>query len=573
MKTMTSHVAPITQAPSRLAAVIASIRHTAAVVSTKTTRPEFRQSFGNELSPIGGQCRWVIKGYALELWQDLTRRVDELLHEKQGVIYRRFSKRDQPITRHCWMLGPSMDCAHPTAVILCNESVLLKRIMRIILEHNFLGEKGFDLKGIPACNVRLLWDPDAVTPLKNPTISYTGRSSEAKGHDPDKYPCFICSSGMIHHDSGRSATLGGVLQVDGTTFGLTAGHILNNALAPQVNTINNQNIVLYGSDWALESPNESEDEDCFGQELEENEPTNREERSPQYVHEAVYDSRQSVRGHPLITASGKGKNIHHVMAVFQFQSTGILGPSSYGQSLRIVAASGHDRSHSGQGSDWALLELPDTLQNKANAVDDYDGYIVQDIEVDLTQGRVILLTRRGQISCIGAGSASSIMLPGSEIFMDVWSLCSEEVLEPGDCGSWAIDESSNKLLGLVVADCNTTGEVFIIPAKAVFADIKLSLPAREVRLPRYHPKHPRAPTDLPESTAHQSSVEKKDIYQPANDLTRAKRLNLPEDEVPIKDIPEELESSWKSSRLGESWQNTGEISYPVCISIIRVLIS
>ena len=116
------------------------------------------------------------------------------------------------------------------------------------------------------------------------------------------------------------------------------------------------------------------------------------------------------------------------MAVFQPLSTGIVGPSSYGQSLRIVAASGYDRSHSGQGSDWALLELPDTLQNKANAVDDYDGYIVQDIEVDLTQGRVILLTRRGQINCIGAGSASSIMLPGSEIFMDVWSLCSEEVL-------------------------------------------------------------------------------------------------------------------------------------------------
>ena len=294
---MTSHVTPITQAPPRLAAVIASIRHTAAVASTKTTRPEFCQSFGNELSPIGARCRWVIKGYALKLWQDLSRRVDELLHEKQGVIYKRFSKRDQPITRHCWMLGPSMDCAHPTAVILCNESVLLKRIMRIILEHNFLGDQGFDLKGIPACNVRLLWD--AVTPLNDPTTSYTGPSSEAKGHDPDEYSCFICSSGLIHHDSGRSATLGGVLEVEGTTFGLTAGHVLNDALAPQVNTIDNQDIILYDSDWALESPNESEEEDSFGQELEENEPSDREERLQQYVHEAVYHSRQSVRGPPL----------------------------------------------------------------------------------------------------------------------------------------------------------------------------------------------------------------------------------------------------------------------------------
>lgn len=130
----------------------------------------------------------------------------------------------------------------------------------------------------------------------------------------------------------------------------------------------------------------------------------------------------------LKAVPGEDKSISHVMAVFQFQSTGILGPSPYVQSLRIVAASVQDSSHSRHACDWALLELPETLQNKANAVNNHDGYIVQDIEVDPPQGRVTLITRRGAIDCIGAGSASSIKLPGSEKFMDVWSLCSEDVL-------------------------------------------------------------------------------------------------------------------------------------------------
>lgn len=399
MKTMTSRVTSIIQTPSRLSAGIASIRQRVAVASTKPTQPEFCQSFGHTLSDIGGQCRWEIIGFALDLWlQDLSRRVDELLHENQGVIFKRFSIRAVVISRHCWMLGSSMDSAHPTAVICCSEPLLLKRIMRIILQHKFLGEKGFDLKGIPACDVRLLGD--AITPLQISTTPSISQRPQATGYNPLLQDLYIdWGAGLIIHGSGRSNTLGGVIEVDGTTFGLTAGHVLNDGPAPQINTNNNQDLVVYDSDWALESPSESEEDYTFDQEPEENELSDCEEQSVQYIMETAYAKIRVPGLYPRV------------------------------QSVRIVAASVQDISGSQQACDWVLIELPDVLQNNSNAFKNiYDGQIVHDIEIDPPRGRVMLLTRRGQIDCVGAGSASSIKPLGSENFIDVWSLYSDDVL-------------------------------------------------------------------------------------------------------------------------------------------------
>ena len=544
MSTMTSRVTSIMQTPSRLSAGIASIRQRVAVASTKSTQPEFCQSFGGQLSDIGGQCRWEIVGYALYQWlQDLSRRIDELLHENQGVIFKRFSIRAVVISRHCWMLGPSRDCAHPTAVICCSERILLKRIMRVILQHNFLGEKGFELKGIPACDVRLLMDPMA--PLQSPTIPYIGRKPQETGYDYDEDPWLVCGAGLVLHDSGRSTTLGGVLEVDGTTFGLTSGHVLNDALAPQVNTTNKQEIVLCDSDWALESPNESEEEFYFGQDLEDNELHDSEGQSVQYIHQTV--------------------------------SADIPGLKPRVQSLRILAASVQDSNRSQQACDWVLIELPEGLQNKINTTGGDENLIVHDIEVDPQERLVRLLTRRGPIHCDGAGSASSIKLLGSEVFIDVWSLYSDvvpgniflktiafykdanDVQEPGDSGSWAIDSMSKKLLGMVIADCKTTGEIFIMPAKAIFADLKLRLQASEVRLPRGRPYHPHIPNELVAPTAGYLSMEK----QASSHSERNFNISSAADEKTSKDTRKALNSSRYASSSSRPEPDTSRIGHQV----------
>lgn len=56
--------------------------------------------------------------------------------------------------------------------------------------------------------------------------------------------------------------------------------------------------------------------------------------------------------------------------------------------------------------------------------------------------------------------------------------------DSGDSGSWVISPSNNKLLGVIIADGSKTEEAFVVPAKAIFADIQAGLGAKEVRLPR-----------------------------------------------------------------------------------------
>ena len=167
---MTSILSPISKSPSRFSAGIAAVKHKAAVISSKGTAPKFCHSFGDQLSDLGGQCRWTITQQALDVWlYDLSFRIDEVLRENEGAIYKKICIRDTAISRHCWMLGPTKDCAHPTAVICCDKTILLKRIMRIILKQDFLREKGFVLKGMAACVVRHLGA--TITPPITPSPS------------------------------------------------------------------------------------------------------------------------------------------------------------------------------------------------------------------------------------------------------------------------------------------------------------------------------------------------------------------------------------------------------------------
>lgn len=149
------------------------------------------------------------------------------------------------------------------------------------------------------------------------------------------------------------------------------------------------------------------------------------------------------------------------------------------------------------------------------------------------------------------------------------------VQEPGDSGSWAIDKMSNKLLGMLVGDCNITGEVFIMPAKTIFADIRLRLQASEVGLPSYRPNHSPKSMEIPAPTADHSSTIKQTKSQlaqqsfpsasAANVPTHPERRALTRDEEPMKDIPKAFESPWKFSRLVESTLDIGGDSREVRI--------
>ena len=81
------------------------------VIGPEPTDQQYLDSFAEQLSDLGGRSRWALAGSALTTWEGedpkdgLRRRIDELVDEHEGEIYKGRSVRCDATTRHCWMLG------------------------------------------------------------------------------------------------------------------------------------------------------------------------------------------------------------------------------------------------------------------------------------------------------------------------------------------------------------------------------------------------------------------------------------------------------------------------------------
>ncbi len=160
---MSSELASITSSEYQKLGIrdkIIALKHRAAFAANVPTDPAFENSFGDQLSDVDGRRRWVLVGLALQKWhKDLRDRVGEVLRENEGEIYKGRSIRGTATLRHCWMMGYDRTCAHPTVIISCDQSSVLKRTMRAISQHGVLKAEKFALKGVPFCDLKLRTEP------------------------------------------------------------------------------------------------------------------------------------------------------------------------------------------------------------------------------------------------------------------------------------------------------------------------------------------------------------------------------------------------------------------------------
>jgi len=142
------------------------------------------------------------------------------------------------------MMGHSRNCAYPTVVISCQSPTILRRSMRAILKGEFLDNHGFRLKGLSPCDLTLL----AMVDGHQVRIAGVGHGDELG------IPRSLCGAEVVVSGSNRLATIGGVITVDGTYYGLTVAH----AFTEDIVQTEQQEIVetdtqLYDSDWAYDS--------------------------------------------------------------------------------------------------------------------------------------------------------------------------------------------------------------------------------------------------------------------------------------------------------------------------------
>ena len=307
------------------------------VVGPEPTDQQYLDSFAEQLSDLDDRCRWALAGSALKAWEGedptdgLRRRIDELVDEHEGEIYKGRSVRCDATTRHCWMLGSDKAYARPTVVICHSDKAILKKTMRVILRSKILKLKGFELRGCD-CDLELLTVSTKVALVHH--VEELGQG----------LPISLCGAEIEVKNPTRSATLGGVLILDGTYYGVTVAHAFMESRQSSKEKLSRPTIVrLYDSDWAeLSSEDASVDHDSAKR---------RETKSPTPV-STIHNERS-----------------HQPMAC-AIRSDRLLVPDDLGYCLVAEISSQNPLRHTDDSTyddvDWALIKISNPIYHGMN---------------------------------------------------------------------------------------------------------------------------------------------------------------------------------------------------------------
>ena len=363
--------------------------------------PRYPDSFDAEISKFGMHKRWVLGGSALRVWEDdLRSRIQELIRENEGEIYNGHGLREAT-TYHCWMLGRDQPSAKPTVVIAHGVRRILRRTMRVIDKHKILKKRGFELRGCPNCDLQLLTDASSA----QLTQHVDGASLNL--------PLSLCGAEVAVGNPARYATLGGILTVAEELYAITVAHVFTEKVKVQTqNAVSDSNLILYDIDWA-----NSSSEDCSSEhDSSEGDRSDEDDAASAGVSRSTTLGMGRLRGLPPFDHSSH----EHAIQMGEFPLSRLSSESPF----REINDNPYD------GMDWALLNVPRPWYHCVNGAprNDSSWLHFEQIQEGAPSGPVLIITRKGIVSGIGAGTASSIKLKGSSTYRNVWSVQSDHPL-------------------------------------------------------------------------------------------------------------------------------------------------
>ena len=363
--------------------------------------PTYPDSFDKEISKFGIYKRWILGGSALRVWEDdLRSRVQELIRENVGEIYNGHGLREAT-TYHCWMLGRDQHSAKPTVVIAHGVRRILKRTMRVIDKHEILKKRGFDLRGCPNCDLQLL------------TAATSAQMTQHVDGASLNLPLSLCGVEVAVGNPARYATLGGILAVAEELYAVTVAHVFTERVHIETrNAVPDSNLILYDMDWA-----NSSSEDCsLEYDSSEGDRSDEEDATNAGVSRPTTLGMGRLRGLPPFDHS----NHEYAIEMGEFPLFKLSSESPF-QNI-------NDNPY--DGMDWALLNVPSPWHHCVNGAprNDTSWLHFEKIREDGPNGPVLIVTRKGIVNGVGAGTASSIKLKGSSTYRNVWSVQSDHPL-------------------------------------------------------------------------------------------------------------------------------------------------
>ena len=509
-----------------------ALKQKAALATGDPTNPAFADSFGDQLSDLDGRRRWLLEGLARQKWNvDLKSRVGEILRANEGEIHKGRALQRTATVSHCWMLGYDETRAHPTVVISCNQSAILKKTMRIISQHGVLKEAKFVLKGIPFCDLRYRMDPGNDVSDRDEDMNDKASDTQdnadndlirtlvlepSNNHNGLRDQTVIDRDQEHYHRSPRNQALDNPekLSEDGSKEKsvIEEGMLMRYDMeSPEPDSpplrVGAEEItvpatgrlttlggfilvddVCFGL-TAAHAFTEEDDDDRFGKRS-----ISEYESVPQlydsdWANEDSSDGDDTDIGLRSPSDLLPGKKLQRARR--RYVADGRKYKSETGEVRRITASS---RNFSADGLDWALCELGELGKYAINGVylppelriDERREYLLfKKLKTTPPLGRILVATKRGVIPGYGTGSDTSIRLGRDDELRHVWSIQLEESLSPGDSGSWVVDATSGDVYGVIIAGSTGLREEYLVPAVDIGQDIRRVMRADVVRLPNW----------------------------------------------------------------------------------------
>lgn len=225
-----------------------------------------------------------------------------------------------------------------------------------------------------------------------------------------KHPCGAPIHVMVDKSASltREATLGGVLFINGQTYGLTVAHaFLPSIQAPEISSESETNDEFCFDDDDDEGNSEMNTRAVLYTAQKEMESFRRTQYKDQRAERSATSSKPTV--YPLATSSAFG--------TLQKGPTTNLG--------RLCKAStGH-----GGGLDWAVILIGDEQYRKSNVIRTPEVIIIDEVASDSPKDvKVLAVTPHGHIRGSISGTPYYLKISGSGCFEECWTACLDETI-------------------------------------------------------------------------------------------------------------------------------------------------
>lgn len=218
------------------------------------TKQEYQNSFGTfsrTVGPFGRWTLWNVIDTVNQIWSELQIQIVALLEAKASEIHppRRYrGPKDPSHALRCYMVGLDQAHASPHVAVICGQKWFCTQVRDIVLISGLLQERGWagflKLQGeirqpggtSPTLHALGQISSDRTSPYESlPKVTYAAKSIDrtlrtndvAISLPSDRLPRTLCGTRIaVPGVDGLVgiATLGGVVEIDGEAYGLTASH-------------------------------------------------------------------------------------------------------------------------------------------------------------------------------------------------------------------------------------------------------------------------------------------------------------------------------------------------------------